>query len=328
MILIVVEHAEGKVNKSTYELVTAAREMGREGPITALVLGKGVASVASDVASLADQVLVADNPELAQYDAELWSAAVSQIATEGEAHTILIAASRSGREYSPRVAVRLDAPLLEDVVSLKDSNGVLSAERYTFLTRVTEQIEAESPFTVVTIKPGAFAAAMPGNSAAEQYDVDLNLPSRRLVVTGKVKEETGRISLTEADLVVAGGRGVGSPEGFDQLVIGLADQLGAAVAATRAIVDAGWRPYSEQVGQTGKTVQPKAYIAVGISGAVQHLSGMNKSKYIVAINKDADAPIFKIADYGIVGDVKEIVPAIMQELQKEQKRTEEKIQVA
>jgi electron transfer flavoprotein alpha subunit len=316
MILIVVEHANGKASKSTYELVTAARGLHREGGVTALVLGSGVASVASDAALIADQVLVADSPELAQYDPEVWAAAVAQIATEGEAHTILIAGSRSGREYSPRVAVKLDAPLLEDVISLKDEGGVLQAEHYTFLARVTERIEAEGPMAIVTVKPGAFAAATPGSTASDQFDVDLILPKRRLTITGRTQEKSGRISLTEADIVVSGGRGVGSAEGFTQLVEGLANQLGAAIGATRAVVDADWRPYSEQVGQTGKTVQPKAYIAIGISGAVQHLSGMNKSKCIVAINKDAEAPIFKIADYGIVGDVKEIVPAIIQELRK------------
>lgn len=316
MILIVVEHSNGKVSKSTYEMVTAARETGREGPVTALVLGSNIAAIASEAALVTDQVLVADKPELAQYDAELWSAAVAQIASEGEAHTILIGGSRSGREYSPRVAVKLDAPLLEDVTSLKDNNGVLIAERYTFLARVTDKVEAQGPVVVATIKPGIFTPAVPGANTAEQFDVDLNLPPRRLQVTGKTAEKTSRIALSEAEIVVAGGRGIGSAEGFTKLVEGLADEIGAAVAATRAIVDAGWRPYSEQVGQTGKTVQPKAYIAIGISGAVQHLSGMNKSKYIVAINKDADAPIFKIADYGIVGDVQQVVPAMIEELRK------------
>ena len=315
MILIVAEHANGKLSKSAYELATAARGLGR-GDVAALVLGSGVASVAGAAALIADQVLVGDSAELAQYDAEIWSAAAAQIANEGEAEVVLIAGSRSGREYSPRVAVKLDAPLLEDVTSLKDEGGVLHAEHYTFLTRVTERVEAKAPVVVVTVKAGAFAPAEPGTVAAEQFDVDLELPKRRLVVTGSTKEKTGRIALAEADIVVSGGRGVGTPEGFVQLVEGLADQLGAAVGATRAVVDAGWRPYSEQVGQTGKTVQPKAYIAVGISGAVQHLSGMNKSKVIVAINKDGDAPIFKIADYGIVGDVKEIVPAMIRELRK------------
>jgi electron transfer flavoprotein alpha subunit len=316
MILVVVEHANGKVGKSTYEMVTAARQLDREGEVTALVLGSAVASVAAEVALVVDQVLVADIPPLAEYDSELWAAAVAQIATEGEARVVLIGGSRSGREYSPRVAIKLNAPLLEDVISLKENDGALIAERYSYLARVTETIEASGAVAVVSVKPGVFAAASPRSVAAEQFDVDLNLPSRRLQVTGKTAERSSRISLTEAEIVVSGGRGVGSAEGFTQYVEGLADQLGAAVGATRAIVDAGWRPYSEQVGQTGKTVQPKVYIAVGISGAVQHLSGMNKSKVIVAINRDAEAPIFKITDYGIVGDVGQLVPAIIEELRK------------
>ncbi len=316
MILIVVEHLNGKTSKNSYEMVTAARELNREGPITALVLGGGVASVAAEIALTVDQVLVADLPELAQYDSELWAAAVAQIATEGEASVVLIGGSRSGREYSPRVAIKLNAPLLEDVISLQGKSDALVAERYSYLARVTETVEANGPVVVVSVKPGIFTSATPRAEAAEQFDVDLNLPPRRLKVTGKTAERSSRISLTEAEIVVSGGRGVGRAEGFTQYVEGLADQLGAAVGATRAIVDAGWRPYSEQVGQTGKTVQPKVYIAVGISGAVQHLSGMNKSKVIVAINRDAEAPIFKIADYGIVGDVGQIVPAMIAELKK------------
>jgi len=316
MILIVVEHANGKVSKSTYEMVAVARGLGSEGDVTALVLGSAVASVAAEVALAVDQVLVADLPALAQYDSELWAAAVAQVATEGEANAVLIGGSRSGREYSPRVAIKLNAPLLEDVISLKASGETFVAEHYTYLARVTETVEATGPVVVVSVKPGVFAAAASRSVAAEQFDVDLNLPSRRLQVTGKTAEKSSRISLSEADIVVSGGRGVGSAEGFTQYVEGLADRLGAAVGATRAIVDAGWRPYSEQVGQTGKTVQPKVYIAIGISGAVQHLSGMNKSKVIVAINRDAEAPIFKIADYGIVGDVNQLVPAIIDELKK------------
>jgi electron transfer flavoprotein alpha subunit len=316
MILLVVEQANGKVSKSTYEMVTVARELGREGPVTALVLGSAVASVAAEVAAVVDQVLVADLPALAEYDPELWAAAVSQIATEGEASVVLIGGSRSGREYSPRVAIKLNAPLLEDVISLRVNGEILVADHYTYLARVTETVEAVGPVAVVSIKPGVFVAAAPRGVAAEQFDVDLNLPPRRLQVTGKTAERSSRISLAEAEIVVSGGRGVGTAEGFTQYVEALADQIGAAVGATRAIVDAGWRPYSEQVGQTGKTVQPKAYIAIGISGAVQHLSGMNKSKVIVAINRDAEAPIFKIADYGIVGDVNQLVPAILEELRK------------
>ena len=242
MILLVVEYSQGKVSKSTKEMATAARGIGREGPITLLVLGSGVASVAEDAALFADQVLVADKPELAQYDPEVWASAVAQIAKQGEAHTVLIGGSRSGREYSPRVAVKLDAPLIEDAISLADRHGALVAAHYTFLSRVTETVEAEGPVAVVTIKPGAFAAAQPLSAAAEQYDAELELPQPRLTVTGKTAEKSERISLADADLVVSGGRGVESPEGFQQLVVALADQLGAAVGATRALVDAGWRP--------------------------------------------------------------------------------------
>ena len=314
MILIVAEHTDSKLSKSTYEMVEAARQMGRDGDITILVLGSGIAPVATAATLVAAQVLVADLPALKDYDPELWAAAIAQIAAEGEASTVLIGGTRSGREYSPRVAVKLDAPLIEDAISLTQIDGALRAEHYTFLARVTERVEATAPCIVVTVKPGAFSPAQPGTEAAEQYDVELTLPQPRVAVTARQTEKSERVSLADADLVVAGGRGVGSPEGFTELVEGLADQLGAAVGATRAVVDAGWRPYAEQVGQTGKTVQPKAYIAIGISGAVQHLSGMGKSKLIVAINKDADAPIFKEADYGIVGDVKEIIPAIIREL--------------
>ncbi len=314
MIVVVAEHSAGKLSKSTYEMTQAARDLGREGPVTLVVLGSDVSAIAAEAALLADQVLVADLPVLAEYDAELWASAIAQIATEGEAHTVLIGGSRSGREFSPRVAVKLDAPLIEDAISLQDVNGALEAEHYTFLARVTERVSAEGSVIVVTIKPGAFSPATPNAEAAEQYDVELNLPQRRLAVTGRTTEKTERVSLADADIVVAGGRGVGSPEGFATCVEALADQLGAAVGATRAVVDSGWRPYTEQVGQTGKTVQPKVYFAIGISGAVQHLSGMGKSKLIVAINKDAEAPIFKETDYGVVGDVKEIVPALIREL--------------
>ncbi|WP_104991018.1 electron transfer flavoprotein subunit alpha/FixB family protein [Deinococcus sp. NW-56] len=316
MILIVAEHSGGQLAKATLEMVTAARESGREGPITLLVLGHGTADVANAAAAVADQVLVADLPALAQYNAELWAAATAQIAQEGEAHTVIIGGSRSGREFAPRVAVKLDAPYLEDAIALRANGAALQAQRYTYLARVTETVEAEAPVIVVTVKPGSFAPAQAAAAAGEQYDVELDLPALRVEVTGKSVEKSSRVALTEADVIVTGGRGVGSPENFSAYVEGLADRIGAGVGATRAVVDAGWRPYAEQVGQTGKTVQPKAYVALGVSGAVQHLSGMGKSKYIVAINKDAEAPIFKVADYGIVGDVNQIVPALIEAARK------------
>ena len=311
MILIVAEHAGGKLAKSTLEMVNAARGSGREGPVTLLVLGEGVAGAANEAARYADQVLVGDSAALAGYSPETWAAAAAQIAREGEAHTVLIAGSRSGREYAPRVAVKLNAPYLEDVTSLVSSGDALTAQRYTYLARVTETVSASGDVVVVTAKLGSFAPADPAAAAGEQYDIDLELPPVRVSVTGKSVEKSSRVALSEADVIVTGGRGVGNPENFSRFVEGLADSIGAGVGATRAVVDAGWRPYAEQVGQTGKTVQPGAYIALGVSGAVQHLSGMGKSKVIVAINKDAEAPIFKVADYGIVGDLNEIVPALI-----------------
>lgn len=316
MILIVAEHTGGKLAKSTLEMVSAARDCGREGPVTLLVLGQGVADVANEAAQYAEQVLVADTPALASYGPEQWAAAAAQIAQEGEANLVVIGGSRSGREYAPRVAVKLDAPYLEDVIGLSSSGGTVQAQRYTYLARVTETVEAEGQVVVVTVKPGSFSPAQPAGTAGEQYDVELDLPQSRVQVTGKSVEKSSRVALTEADVIVTGGRGVGNPENFSAYVEALADQLGAGVGATRAVVDAGWRPYAEQVGQTGKTVQPKAYIALGVSGAVQHLSGMGKSKNIIAINKDPEAPIFKVADYGIVGDLNQIVPALIEAAKK------------
>ena len=312
MILIVAEHSGGKLAKATLEMVAAAQGSGREGPISLLVLGQGVADVAAEAAQYAEQVLVADLPGLAQYNAETWAAATAQIAQEGEASLVLIGGSRSGREYAPRVAVKLDAPYLEDVIKLDAGGEAVQAQRYTYLARVTETVEASGSVVVVSVKPGSFNPAAAGAAAGEQYDVELELPQPRVEITGKSVEKSSRVALNEADVIVTGGRGVGNPENFSTYVEGLADQIGAGVGATRAVVDAGWRPYAEQVGQTGKTVQPKAYIALGVSGAVQHLSGMGKSKNIIAINKDAEAPIFKVADYGIVGDVNQIVPALIE----------------
>ena len=316
MILIVASHARGKLSRATYELVTAARECGLDAPITLLVLGSGVDAAASEATKLAEQVLVGDLPILAQFNPEVWSQAVATIAAEGEARLVLIAASRWGREYSPRVAVRLEAPLLEDVITLQTTGSTISAERYSYLARVTETLVADTTAAVVTVKPGAFIAAEALGSTGEQFEIELDLKPSRVETSAQRVEDTSRISLTDADIIVAGGRGVGDADGFARNVVQLAEVLGAAVGATRAVVDAGWRPYAEQVGQTGKTVQPKIYIAVGISGATQHLSGMNKSKLVIAINKDSDAPIFKIADYGLVGDVNRVVPALLEELRR------------
>jgi electron transfer flavoprotein alpha subunit len=316
MILVVIDHKRGHLTQSARCTIAAARSIHANAEVVGLVIGRHLDNVASQAAHYVDQVLVADSDALAHYDPVVIEAAITQVATLGNAQFVLLSANRSGREISPRIAVRLGASLLEDVVSLRMDTGWLIAERYSFLSRILETVATQAPLVVASINASAFVPAQPLSSAAEQFDVDLELPSSQVTVLAIIADTSTRVSLTDAEIVVSGGRGVGSAEGFQKYVGALADELGAAIGATRAVVDAGWRPYAEQIGQTGKTVQPKVYFAVGISGAVQHLSGMNKSKVIVAINIDAGAPIFKIADYGIVGDISRVVPAIVSELRK------------
>jgi electron transfer flavoprotein alpha subunit len=311
MILIVGEVRSHALSMATLECISAAAQLGIREDTALFLIGSDLAAAADQATSLVPQVLVLDRLELAQYDPACWSIAVSEVAQQGEAECVMLPATRAGREYSPRVAVRLGASLLEDVVALRRIDGSLRAERYSHLARVRDRIECRRPIAVITTRPKAFSAAVPLPVRGEQFDVDLVLPPTRVRVTGRMQDRPGGMLLAEANIVVSGGRGVGSPEGFKTCVEGLAASLGAAVGATRAVVDAGWRPYAEQVGQTGKTVQPTLYVAIGISGAVQHLSGMNKSRYIVAINQDTNAPIFRVADFGIVGDALQIVPEIL-----------------
>jgi len=310
MILIVGEVRDRQLTVATLECISAALLLGKREDVSLLLLGTEIASAANQAASFVPQVLVLDRPELAQYDPVSWSVAVSEIAQQGEAEIVMLPATRVGREVSPRIAVRLDASLLEDVISLGRVDESICAERYSHLARVREKIVSQRRITVITTKLKAFSVAQSSSVPGEQFDVDVAVPAIRMKLTGRTQDRTRGVALTEAEIVVSGGRGVGSPEGFNSCVEGLSAQLGAAIGATRAVVDAGWRPYAEQVGQTGKTVQPVLYIAIGISGAVQHLSGMNKSRYIVAINRDANAPIFRVADFGIVGDALQIVPAV------------------
>ena len=307
MIFILAEHDGNKLKKTTLEMIAAARALNPE--ITLALLGTGSSNVAEEAAKYVGQVLVVEDAKLVPYDARVYAQALQQIAEQAEASVVLIAGTRAGRELAPRLAVRLTAPYLEDAVKLEGIEGGLRISHYAFLARVTETLEATAPVIVATVKPNTQPAAEPNSSEGEIFEVELELSASSITVLGRTQEKSSRVALTEASVVVTGGRGMGSPENF-KLIEDLADVLGAGVGATRAAVDAGWRPYAEQVGQTGKTVQPNAYICAGVSGAVQHLSGMGKSKYIVAINKDAEAPIFKVADYGIIGDLNLILPAL------------------
>lgn len=310
MILLVAEHKNGKLRKSTLELVTAAKSLARslDSRVAGLVIGSDVSAVANELAQYVGTVYTAADAALAEFRAEPYTSVVTSVAKE-QVEAVLVAATRSGLSYSPRVALRLDAALLEDVTSLEVREGRVTAQRFSYLSRVTETVQAQDLPVVVSIKPNVLPAAeAEGEGQVEAVEVSLSERDTRVEVGERHTTGGERVALEEASVVVTGGRGVGSEEGFNTLVEPLADALAAGVGATRAVVDAGWRPYSEQIGQTGKTVAPNLYVALGVSGAVQHLSGMNRSKVIVAINKDADAPIFKVADYGVVGDANAVVP--------------------
>jgi electron transfer flavoprotein alpha subunit len=306
MVLVVLDHDGNKLRKGSLEALTRAWRLA-EG------LGEKVAGVllAEEKAPLEEArkyVETLYTATLGPYTAEKWAAAVLEAAKMG-AKAVVAPSSRQSRTYLGRVAYALKAGLLEDTLDSSLEGSEVHATRYAYLNRVTQRVKAALP-VVLTVKTNTTPLAEPLEASAEV--VPLAVPEVPTVeVLERVAEEKKGVSLTEANVVVTGGRGMGSAEAFKGAEE-LAALLGGAVGATRAVVDAGWRPYGEQVGQTGKTVQPALYIALGVSGAVQHLAGMNKSKYIVAVNKDPEAPIFKHADYGIVGDVHQVLPALIQ----------------
>jgi electron transfer flavoprotein alpha subunit len=219
-----------------------------------------------------------------------------------------------GRDLAPRVSARIDAGLAVDCIGLNVEGNEIIATRPVFAGKALLDIKITSPVKVFVLRPNVFSAGTPLENKAEISRIAVESSDLKVKVT-ELKKSEGKLDVAEADIIVSGGRGMKGPEHF-HLVEELAQLLGGASGASRAVVDAGWRPHGEQVGQTGKTVSPNLYIALGISGAIQHLAGMRSSKYIVAINKDKDAPIFQIADYGIVGDVFEVVPALINEIKK------------
>ena len=314
MILIVVEQTDGTLKKSAFELVTAAAALAPsfQDSTAGLVLGPGSTAAANALADYLPEVVHLDAPELSSMPAEAVTTAVVEVARLHGAEVVLFAATRAGLSVSPRVAARMDVPLLEDVLDLEVHDGLVVARRFSYLSRITETVQANSRPIVGSVKPGTFQAAEPAQpGTVEAASVVFSTEDTRVTVGEKTVAATGRVSLVEARVVVTGGRGVGSTDGFEQLVEPLADALNAGIGATRAVVENGWRPYAEQIGQTGKTVAPDLYLAPGVSGAVQHLSGMNRSKIVAAVNKDPDAPIFQVSDYGAVGDVHEVVPLLI-----------------
>jgi len=311
MVLVVLDHDGNRLKKGSLEALTRARDLAQA--LGEKVAGVLLAEEKAPVEEARKYVEVLYTATLGPYTAEKWAAGVLKAAEASGAKAVVAPSSRQSRAYLGRVARALRAGLLEDTLESRVESGEVHATRYAYLNRVTQRVKAALP-VVLTVKPNTTPLAEPLPGEAEV--VALSVPEVPTVeVLERLQEEKKGVSLTEADVVVTGGRGMGSPEAF-KLVEELAALLGGAVGATRAVVDAGWRPYAEQVGQTGKTVQPSLYIALGVSGAVQHLAGMNKSKYIVAVNKDPEAPIFKHADYGIVGDVHQVLPALIEAVKK------------
>ena len=303
-ILVIAEHDNVSIKTATLNAVTAAARIG--GEIHLLVAGKGCAAVADEAAKIAGvaKVLLADAPQYADQLPENVAALVVAKAA-GYSH-ILAAATTAGKNFMPRAAALLDVAQVSDIVAVEAPDTFV---RPIYAGNVLATVQSVDAVKVITVRTTAFEAAGQGGSARVEA-VDAGSDTGRSALVARELTQSARPELAAAKVVVSGGRGLGSAENFHKLIEPLADKLGAAMGASRAAVDAGFVPNDYQVGQTGKIVAPQLYIAVGISGAIQHLAGMKESRVIVAINKDADAPIFQVADYGLVGDLFELVPAL------------------
>ena len=311
-ILVLVDHVDGAVKKPTLELLTIARRLGEP---SAVFLGSGVANATETLGKFgAAKVYVVEAPEIEGFLVAPKAEALAAVAAQASPGAILVTATSEGKEIAARVAVRTGSGIITDAVDV-DADGVASQSVFAGSFLVTAKVTHGSP--IIAVKPNAAAPEeAPAAAAVENVAVAFTAAATTAKITDVApRAKSGRPELTEAAIVVSGGRGVGGPEGF-AVIEALADSLGAAVGASRAATDAGWYPHAFQVGQTGKTVSPQLYIANGISGAIQHRAGMQTSKTIVAVNKDAAAPIFELADYGVVGDLFNVVPQLTDEIAK------------
>jgi electron transfer flavoprotein alpha subunit len=311
--LVYIEHSHGKVQKASQVALAAAAKVG--GETVGLVLGQGVDAVAAEAAKLGvSKVVAVDDARLENYLADIYAKAVTQVAQAEGATAVVAAATALGKDLFPRVAQALGAGMASDITDV-GADGTL--ERPTYAGNVVATVSVETDVKVITVRGTAFEAVEAGGSEApvEKADLAADAQSKmRFVEFAETKSD--RPQLTEAAVVVSGGRGLKSGENFTEVLEPLVDAMDAAMGASRAAVDAGFVPNDLQVGQTGKVVAPQLYVAVGISGAIQHLAGMKDSKVIVAINKDPDAPIFSVSDYGLVADLFKAVPEMTDEVKK------------
>jgi electron transfer flavoprotein alpha subunit len=315
-VLVVAEQVDGSFRKIAYEAVSEGRRladaMGEL--LTGVVLGSGIEAIAGELGRYgADKTLVGDDPALADYTTEAYANVLFDIVKERDPKVVLLGASMRGKDLSARLAACLDTGLAMDCVALRVDGDTVMATRPMFGGKVLAEVSIQGTPQMAAIRPNVMEIVA-AEKAAEVETVAVHVGVVKTRLLEKKVEGGARMDLTEADIIVSGGRGMGGPD--FSLLEELAETLGGTVGASRSAVDEGWRSHSDQVGQTGKVVSPSLYIACGISGAIQHLAGMGTSKYIVAINKDSEAPIFKKADYGIVEDLFKVVPALTAEVKK------------
>jgi electron transfer flavoprotein alpha subunit len=316
-ILAVLEQREGLLKRSAFEVVNRAANLANEMKTIAeaVVVGDAISNL-NEISKYGIQKIThLKNAELANYSTSGYTEAISNLAKESDFDIWILSNTSLGKDLAPHLSVKLDAACVVDCTKITVSGNDIICTRPIYAGKALVDVKLLSNKKVITIRPNVFKAQVRENSNPAEVVVkdinSVNLKSK--VIEFKKAEE--KLDVSEADIIVSGGRGMKGPENF-HLIEELAESLGAAVGASRAVVDAGWRPHSEQVGQTGKTVSPTLYVACGISGAIQHLAGMSSSKFIVAINKDKDAPIFNVADYGITGDLFEVLPALTNEIMK------------
>ncbi len=315
-ILVFLEQRNNQIKKSSFEAVKLASDIAKKlnYEIEAITIGNNIENLEETGNYGVNNVIHIKNSQLEYYSTSAYTKILFNYFNETDAEILFISGTALGKDLAPHISAKLDCGLVSDCIALEYRNNELIATRPIFAGKVLMDVKINSTRKIFVLRPNVFKADKVSDSKAEVKTInieDIDLSTR---VTA-IKKSDGKLDVAEADIIVSGGRGMKGPEHFN-LIEQLAEVLGGAVGASRAVVDAGWRPHSEQVGQTGKTVSPTLYIALGISGAIQHLAGMRSSKYIVAINKDKDAPIFQIADYGIVGDVFEIVPSLIEEIKK------------
>jgi electron transfer flavoprotein alpha subunit len=319
-VLVVAEHKDDDLKKVAFEMLGEGTRIAEKlgGVVEAALLGSGMGGMADALAHYgAAKVYLADDPSLERYSGEGYTTVLARLIQKAEPAVVLLGATPQGKDLAPRVAARLGLGLASDCTAFEaaaDGRLIISRPLYggraiaTVIEKTTPQMASVRPNVMMPLEPDTSRTALVEELGVETGDI-------RAKVIDLIESSRQQVGLAEAEIIVSGGRGLKGPENF-RLLEELADVLGAAVGASRAAVDADWIDHSHQVGQTGKTVTPNLYIACGISGAVQHLAGMKTARYIVAINKDPDAPIFRVADYSIVGDLFEVVPILTEELKK------------